>query len=142
MSFKAKDIMTSPFVSVNAKSTVDEALELLLRHHVSGLPVVDDNDALLGVISEYDLLKLLYEPSSDPPCIESFVTTDVLSTDVDDSLPEIADLFLTKSIRRLPVICDGKVVGIISRRDLIRYIHLCRVRLAQDLEDRRVAVSV
>ncbi len=141
MGFKARDIMTAPFVSVHPNASVDEVLAQLLRHHISGLPVVDDEGNLRGVVTEFDLLKLLYEPKSDIDGLAQFISEDVITVDDDDSLPDVADIFLTQPVRRLPVLRDGKILGIISRRDLVRFIHLSRVRLAQDLEERRLSAA-
>ncbi len=138
MSFVAKNIMTKTFVSVAPDASIDEALELLLRHHISGMPVVDAEGQLRGVISEFDFLKLLYNPHC-PDRVSDFLTGEVIGVNEDDSLPDVAELFLSRAIRRVPVLRDGRVVGIISRHDLIRFVHGARRTVAQQLEARKQA---
>ncbi|MCH7725107.1 MAG: CBS domain-containing protein [Planctomycetes bacterium] len=79
---------------------------------------------------------MLYDSPSESNIVSDFLTKDVVTVDEDDSLNDIAELFMSKPIRRLPVLRNEKVVGIISRRDLIRYILQIRVRVAQELEMR------
>ncbi len=133
MAFHVKDIMTTSVVAVSPNASLDEVLELLLRHAVSGLPVVDEQRRLVGVISERDLLGLLYDATPGSSTIEEYVSTNVVALEEDESLTDAADLFLSRPFRRLPVVRDDKLVGVISRRDLIRYIHQCRIRLAEQL---------
>ena len=134
MGFKAKDIMTTQFVSVRKDDSLDHVLTELLRRHVSGLPVLDGDGHLVGVITEHDVLGLLYEPGGESKSVCGYFTEGAITVDELDSLTEVADLFLSNPVRRLPVLRDGKLVGIISRRDLVRYIHQVRMRFTHELE--------
>lgn len=138
---KARDVMTEAVVAVSPQTTVEQAVSLLLRHHISGLPVVEYDNRLVGVITEFDLLRLLYDIETTGQVVEHFMTTDVLTVGPDDNLIEVADLFLANPIRRLPVVVDGKVVGLISRRDLIRFIRDTRQRIADGLPAYREALA-
>ncbi len=138
MGFPAKTIMTRQFVSIELDASADAAMELLLRHQISGLPVVDSQGNLKGVITEFDLLKLLFD-TNQSASVADFLTRDVITVNEDDPLPAVAELFLSTTIRRVPVLREGKVVGIISRRDLIRYVHSIRQAVAQQLEARKQA---
>lgn len=134
MGMKAKNVMTTQVVSAKPKASLDDVFALLLRHHVSGLPVVDDEGFLLGVITEYDLLSLLCDTSFDSGIVSDFLTKDVVTVNENEALSDIAELFMSHSIRRIPVLRDGKIVGIISRRDLIRYIREVRIHVSRQLE--------
>ena len=70
--FHAKDVMTATIVTVHPESTIEEAFEQMLRHHVSGLLVMRENGQLAGVISEFDLLHLLYEPETEKNQVSVF----------------------------------------------------------------------
>ncbi len=128
--FRARDVMTTTLVSVRPQTTVEQACELMLRHHVSGMPVVDENGVLAGVVSEFDLLKLIYNPETEKNRVADYMTVGVVSVSPTDSVIDVADLFLERSLRRLPVVEDGKLLGMISRRDLIRFVLTLRHRMA------------
>ena len=137
MAFKVKNAMTKAVVSVSEDATIDEVFELLLRHHVSGLPVVDSEERLVGVVSELDLLMLLTNPESGESHVSDYLSGDVLTVEEDDPLAEVTELFLTHRFRRLPVVRDGRLIGVISRRDLVRYIRDIRSRVQIEMEARR-----
>jgi CBS domain-containing protein len=88
------------------------------QEKVSGLPVVDEEGQLIGVITEHDLLRAFREDRSDQP-VEELMTTKVISVSEDTELDEIVDLFLEKGIRRVFVAEDSELRGVISRRDLV-----------------------
>ncbi len=136
MGMKAKNVMTTKVVTAKPDDSLDEVFAMLLRYHVSGVPVVDDEGYLLGVITEYDLLNLLYDTSFESGIVSDCLTENVITVHEDESLCDIAELFMSKAIRRIPVLRDEKVIGIISRRDLIRYIREVRIRVSQQLEMR------
>ncbi len=137
MAFKVKDAMTTAVVSVLDDATIDEVFSLLLRHHVSGLPVVDSENRLVGIVSELDLLMLLNNPESDKSHVSDYLSGNVLTVEEDDLLTDVTDLFLTHNFRRLPVVRDGRLIGVISRRDLVRYIRDIRARVQIEMEARR-----
>ena len=132
---KAKDIMTADVVSVKRQTPVYEAGELLITNHITGLPVVEDDMTLVGVISEKDLLRLFYaDEEQRNQTVESFMTQPAAHYEEDDSLETIIDFMLINYFRRVPVTsADGKLVGIISRPDVLEYIlHLSFVELPAD----------
>jgi CBS domain-containing protein len=138
MKFRAKDIMTTLVVTIPPEATIDKAFALLLRHHISGLLVVDQDDHLHGVISELDLLRLLYDAETKQECVGQYCSREVVSVRVNDPLHEVTEIFLDNPFRRVPVLnSDDKVVGVISRRDLVRYIHEVRQRISAVMDSRK-----
>jgi len=123
---KVKDIMTARAVVVRPDTTIDDAIALLLDHHVSGLPVVNDEGALLGVISEVDIIDLVYNADIESSLVLDYMTRDVAFLDAEASLDDAASIFCSKSIRRIPIVKDSRLVGILSRRDLIRFVREIR----------------
>lgn len=120
--FEAKNVMTKNVISVKKQTGIYEAMRTMVENNVAGLPVVDDNMGLAGVITEKDVLKLLYAVEDRPGCVEEFMSKDVISFDSEASLIDICECFINNSFRRVPIMSDGKVVGIISRKDVIAYI--------------------
>jgi CBS domain-containing protein len=118
----AKDVMKSGLLTVRTSTPIYEAMEILATKNVTGLPVVDDYMNLLGIVSEKDILKLLYDPSAKPGLVKDYMTTDVVGFDRNTSLFEICHCLVNNNFRRVPILDNGKLVGIISRTDIMTYI--------------------
>lgn len=121
--------MTATVVSISPDSTLDEACSLMLRHNVSGLPVVDSDEQVVGIVTERDLITLLFEPDKGSHCVSEYLSDDVVKVTVDDLLTDAAELFLKHSFRRVPVVRGHRLVGILSRRDVIRFVQELRMRV-------------
>lgn len=126
--FKVHDIMTTNVVTVTPEATLREAASLILRHGVSGLPVVDDDDQLVGVLSEWDLLEVLESPEKEADAVGDYMTREPLSVGEESSLVDVVDMFQTKRVRRLPVTDGNRLVGVVSRHDVIRFVLTTRDR--------------
>lgn len=124
----AKDIMTTHVVFIDPDEPVEHAIALMLRHGVSGLPVVNSCGQLLGVVTEYDLLDIINDPQTERKMVYHFMTRDPLTIDVGTSIFSLGRLFHGRSIRRYPVTENGELVGIISRRELIRFVREVRLK--------------
>lgn len=114
----AKDIMTAKVVTVTPSTSVADAARLLVRKKVSGVPVVDEKDKtkVVGVLTEADLL-------AAPPTaktVADIMKKRVVSVCPDTSVDEIAGILVKKKIKRVPVIDAGKLVGIVSRIDVLK----------------------
>ncbi len=102
-----------------------DAIGFLLRHHVTGAPVVDDQGHLVGMLTEKDCLKLITMGADhDLPqgTVKDFMSTEITAISPDTDLYFAAGLFLKSEFRRLPVVEDGKLVGAITRLDILRVI--------------------
>lgn len=121
MSHLAHDVMTKNLVTLEPDTTAEEAIETLLKHKISGAPVVDLDGKLVGIVSEYQLLAVIYDEEFKNQPIKELMTKEVLTVEEETLLTEIANLFIVHRIRRLPVLRDGELVGQISRRDIIRF---------------------
>jgi len=119
---KAKDIMTTDLVTVKSQASVYEAIQELIDNNITGLPVVDDDMTVVGVISEKDILKLLYDLEKDGGTVADYMTETAVSFDPEDNLLDICNCFMKNPFRRVPILSDGKLAGIISRADIIEYI--------------------
>ncbi len=101
-----------------------EALELLRINDITGMPVIEDDTTLVGIITEKDVLRLFCVDEDDQnKTVDFFMTRPAVSFGVDESLESVCDFMMVKYFRRVPVVSKkGKVVGIISRPDIIDYI--------------------
>jgi len=120
MVLKAKDIMTKNVISVRKETPIREAVALLAKHNITGIPVVEDDMTLVGILSEKDLLTLVYgQEGEEDKTVNDFMTVPPIYFDQDDSVVDVCDCLTNSLFRRVPVTSKGKLVGIISRRDMI-----------------------
>lgn len=126
--FKAKDVMKTNLITVDRRTGIHEAIRILVKNNITGLPVVNDDMSLAGIISEKDVLGLLYNIEDKPGNVEDFMTEEVVCFDQEDSLIDITESLLGSNFRRVPILKDGKLVGIISRKDIVAYILKLRHR--------------
>ena len=116
----AKDVMRTDIVTIGPNATLTEAVRTLLDNRISGLPVTDNSNFLLGIISEFALMAIAYNALSGKQRVQDHMTAHVISVSPDSPLKELADTFIIHRIRRLPVTENGRLVGMLSRRDLLR----------------------
>jgi CBS domain-containing protein len=145
----AMDVMVSPVMTIKPDDTVAKAVDLFAKHDVSALPVVDGNEAVVGIISEADLvhrkeigtevqrpwwLEAVTPAStlakefakSHGRRIDEVMSTNVVSASEETPLAEIADLLEKHRIKRVPILRNGKLVGIVSRSNLIQALALAQ----------------
>ncbi|HKF38304.1 MAG TPA: CBS domain-containing protein, partial [Ktedonobacteraceae bacterium] len=115
---KAEDVMTTRVITVIENQTKQQAARLLSQHRISGLPVVNSENVVVGVVTEYDLI------GKEGQKVGEIMTRGVISVTPDTDLEEVSHLLVHERIRRLPVLDQGRLVGIISRADLVREIAL------------------
>lgn len=150
---QVRDVMTPDVISVTAKDTVLEAARMMLQNRISGLPVVDASGRLVGMVTEGDFLRrgeigterqrpkwleILLGPGrmadeyvrSSGRKIEDVMTSDPVTVSEEDLLETVVELMERRHIKRLPVLRDGKMVGIVSRANLMHAL----VSLARDVE--------
>ena len=131
---RAKDIMSSPVHTVTQTASVESAAELITANAVTALPVVDATGALVGMVSESDLLWHRVpsdptahmrpmpdvDPANRPGMVVEVMSPYTVTTRPDADVAEVAEQMLDHDVRSIPVLEDGVVVGIISRRDILR----------------------
>ncbi len=119
----AEQIMTTGVVTVRPEATINEAIELMLARRVSGLPVVNSAGFLVGVITEFALLAMAYDQRMTEQTVAEHMTRDVIGVEMDENVSRIADQFIIHRVRRLPVVDGGKLIGLISRVDVLRALY-------------------
>ena len=118
----ARELMSSPVRTIRPDTTIAEAQRILLRYGHSGLSVVDENGSLVGVISRRDLDIALHHGFSHAP-VKGYMTSHLHTITPDTLLPEIENLMVTYDIGRLPVLENDRLVGIVTRTDVLRQLH-------------------
>jgi acetoin utilization protein AcuB len=113
----AEELMTVEVLTCSPEESIGRLIQRFESSKVSGMPVVNDEDELVGIISESDIL----DAESDDE-VKDYMSTPVLSVDKGAPVEEIATIFKSKHVNRLPVVSKGKLEGIVTRDDLISYL--------------------
>jgi CBS domain-containing protein len=114
-------VMARPAQSLRPETSVLEAINFLTKHHSGSAPVVTAEGELVGMISELELLDVVFSATVKDEPISNYMSMEVQSIESSDPLTKAAQLFALYKFRRLPVMENGKLVGIIGRRDLMNY---------------------
>ena len=109
----AKDIMTRDIITVSPTMKVKDLAMTLIKNQISGAPVASKDGTIVGVVSEADIIA---KKGKD---VRSIMSKKVISVAEDASVEEIAQLMTTHAIKRLPVMNEGKLCGIVSRADIV-----------------------
>ena len=122
----ARDLMSTSLITFRPEQTVLEASQMLMKHGISGGPVVDEEGGLIGVLSELDCLRMLasdefyQEEQEEGALVQQFMSVGGKTIAPDLGIYAISHYFLTMPIRRLPVVEHDRLVGQVSRRDVLR----------------------
>ena len=117
---KVSDIMTRNVVTINPEMKLTEAIKLILRHDVSILPVVDAQQDLVGIITEYDIMNLAFSGNAAETIAAEVMSRDVVTFTPDTDIETLVNFCAKRRMHRVPIIAGKKVVGIVSRRDILR----------------------
>ncbi|MCH7725854.1 MAG: CBS domain-containing protein [Planctomycetes bacterium] len=134
--------MSKKVITVSPSATAEDTIRMLYLNRISGAPVVDADGELLGLITEFQLLGVVFDPELKEVRVGTFMTRDVLTVDESDLLSNVASLMVSHRIRRLPVVRNNKVVGIVARRDVINYMVENGESIHQLFDDIRNSVYV
>jgi CBS domain-containing protein len=120
MEIPISEIMTRDVITVPAAMPVPEVAKILAEKHITGLPVIDEKDNVVGVLSELDIISRHGATAAD------IMSAQVISVSPDTDAEEVAHLLTNRRIRRVPVLAEGKLIGIVSRSDLMRLFTITR----------------
>ena len=124
---EAKDVMTKKVICIGKDTPIVEAIRLMANKNVTGIPIVEDDMTLIGILSEQDVLRLFHTFDEEKNrTVNDFMTQPAVHFEQDECLLDVCYCLRDNSIRRVPVTSNGKVVGVISRSDIIKCIlQLC-----------------
>lgn len=133
---KASDIMSLGAATIGREDSAGEAIRIMCEHRISALPVIDEGGHLAGIVSEGDFFRAATDPAwiedmlRKPPAerrgalaarkVSAIMTSDPIAIEADTPLEDAIELMGRLEVRRLPVVANGKVTGVISRADVLR----------------------
>ena len=118
---KAREIMNQPVLGAAKTATARDVAIQMLTGGFSGVPVTERDGSVVGIVSELDIIRALRAGKPlETTTAADIMTTEVVGVDVDASVEEVMEILDSKHIVRLPVLEDGKLVGVISRPDVLR----------------------
>lgn len=115
-------IMTRDVVTVRTTTDIYDAIRMMADGNITGLPVVDEDEKLMGIITAKDIMRHLLNTRGTEGEVQDCITTDVISFNENDDLLDVINTLVENKFRKVPIESEGKLVGIISRRDIISYI--------------------
>ncbi len=110
----AADIMTPDPLTLRPETSVHEAAQMLSEHRISGAPVVGDDGRIVGIVSEYDLI------ARSGTTVGELMTRDVVTVPSNATLDRVRAILVTQRLKRVPVTAESRLVGLISRADMVR----------------------
>jgi CBS domain-containing protein len=116
-----RDIMSKIVVSIRPDATLIDAVKVLTKHHLSGAPVVSATGEVVGFISEPNLMDVLFDEETRTRKVSDYMSPEVQMVHVSDSIATAATMFAMYGFRRLPVVEDGRLIGVVTRRDLLAH---------------------
>jgi CBS domain-containing protein len=116
-----RQVMSQKVLAVRPETTVEETIAFLTEHHVGGTPVTNDEGQLVGLVSELALIDVVFDSAVRNFPVSKYMKTDVYSVHPNEPVSRAAQLFALYDFRRLPVVENGKLIGILSRRDLMNH---------------------
>jgi CBS domain-containing protein len=119
---RIRDHMATKIVTVTPDTEIMRAVHLLVENDISGMPVIDENGRLVGILTERNCIDVALQAGyfdESGGCVADYMSVPVETVKPDDNLMDVADRFRQSTFRRFPVVDDGKLIGMISRRDVL-----------------------
>ena len=118
----AKDVMISDIITVTKKTKLGQVIRLLVQNRITGLPVIDEDNQLIGMVTEKDVLEVLYSGKIKGKTVENIMSTEIVAFNENDDLMSIIKCLFDNNFRRVPITYGGILKGIITRRDIIKFL--------------------
>jgi len=112
----ARDIMTSNVYTISPEASVQEVAQLLVQKNISGVPVIDKDGKIIGIVTSADIIGKV---NREGLCVADIMTPELIFVDEETRVGEIAMLLVERNIKRVPVMQNGKLVGIVCRADIV-----------------------
>ncbi|MFH1477635.1 MAG: CBS domain-containing protein [Verrucomicrobiota bacterium] len=119
---KVSEIMTRAVVAAKPDMRLTDAIKVMLEHNVSAVPVMDAQQNLIGIITEYDIMNFAFSGNAAETTVAEVMIRDVVTFTPDTDIETLVNFCAQRRMHRVPIVEDKKVVGMVSRRDILREI--------------------
>ena len=119
---KVSEIMTRGVVAIKPDLRLTDAIKVMLEHNVSAVPVVDAQQDLIGIITEYDIMNFAFSGNAAETKVAEVMIRDVVTFTPDTDIETLVNFCAKRRMHRVPIVEGQKVVGMVSRRDILREI--------------------
>lgn len=119
---RARSLVRTGMLCLEPDMPIEEAIELMRQRNTTSAPVLNDNDSVAGILAESDIIKMFINPENggkEGTTVRDFMTEGVITEQVDGDIGQISRCLLNHHFRQVPIVYDGKFIGVISRMDLI-----------------------
>jgi CBS domain-containing protein len=120
-----RNLLSCQSLTLEPQMSIEQAVVVMRQKGVSSAVVLNDDDTVAGVLAESDIVKMFIDPCNggiEGVSVKDFMTEDVITEQADSGIDKISRIFLNHHFRQIPVVCDGKFVGIITKKDLIKHL--------------------
>jgi CBS domain-containing protein len=118
----ARDIMIDDIIAVKKGTRLGKVIRLLVQNRITGLPVIDEDNHLIGMVTEKDVLEVLYSGKIKGKIVEDIMSTEITTFKENEDLMNIIKCLVDNNFRRVPITSGNILKGIITRRDIIKFL--------------------
>ena len=119
---KIRSIMKTDVLYVKEDTTIRDTAALLLQNSITGVPVLGQDMKVVGIVTEKDIFKVLYRAPTKDESVRKIMTKEVVTFDTNDDFADLCKCLIENEFRRVVILSNGKLAGVVSRTDIVAYI--------------------
>lgn len=119
---KIRSIMKTDVLYVKEDTTIRDTAALLLQNSITGVPVLGQDMKVVGIVTEKDIFKVLYRAPTKDESVRKIMTKEVVTFDTNDDFVDLCECLIENDFRRVVILSNGKLAGVVSRTDIVAYI--------------------
>jgi tRNA nucleotidyltransferase (CCA-adding enzyme) len=121
---QARSLVKMDVLCLKPEMPIERAIELMQQNNVTSAPVLSDNDTVAGILTESDIIRMFIDPENsgkEGTTVKDFMTKDVITEQIDSDISKVSQCLLDHHFGQVPIVYNDKFVGIISRKDLLKF---------------------
>jgi len=121
---EARDIVRTDVLCLEPQMPIEQAIELMRQNNTTAAPVLNGNDTIAGILAEFDIIRMFIDPENggkEGTTVRDFMTEEVVTEQIDSDIGKVSLCLLNNHFEQVPIVHNGKFVGVINRKDLLRF---------------------
>jgi len=121
---EARDIVRTDVLCLEPQMPIEQAIELMRQKNTTAAPVLNGDDTIAGILAEFDIIRMFIDPENggkEGTTVRDFMTEEVVTEQIDSDIGKVSLCLLNNHFEQVPIVYNGKFVGVISRKDLLRF---------------------